>query len=390
MPEDNPDLTITETGLPLGVKRADGLDGRLGTASGVDQVLCTHSIGDGVDWLPLEELADSPQVEHGDRLTVTHRFRAWYYECLDWAVTIPRGTVIQEDDPFGLPNFYKVLSNSVQHEKGDTAILSVTLESMTSDTPPDRFAVTPVELGLNIIKHPRYFYAFLGEGYGSDTEQKNQMVIRLLQDYFENTTAAYRDALSQLLYCSLGTDGSTKGKKPQWNYGTETFPGGSKVTGTDMAKRAALEIIQKYWRGTETPYIVGWQLTWSAYYFYPQPLNPGGYVEDPAQASPAIPPMFYTVAPPGEVAGGVTMFEGMQWVNPQCYSDTGRLDGDLQMSWLRKADQIEYERTIYRVDRTWIGTPVGFWDPELYTRDEGPQKPDDYLLANMPACPGAP
>ena len=141
-----------------------------------------------------------------------------------------------------------------------------------------------------------------------------------------------------------------------------------------MAKRAAMEIIQKYWRNTETPYLIGYQITWAQYYWLPQYLNPGGYIEDPISDG-GLPDYFWDTE-----AGSI--FALTAWFNPQCYSLTGMSNGGYAISWLRKADEVEWERTWFRVTRTWIGSAVGFWDTELFSASNRPQNPGDYLQIN--------
>jgi len=359
--------------LELGFDRADGLSGRNGTATPSGAVTARAGGQNiAVADIPIEELPDSPTVERAEQATLTHRFRMSWEEALTQIQFLGRG-LVREDS---LGNVFKLLSASIQHEQGNKCVLTTVDESLSFDSPPDQFQITPVELGINIIKHPRYFYAFLGDGYGSATELTNQMVIRMLQNYFENTTAQYRDALTKLLSDSIGTPGTAGQTPPQFDSETGDFDG-TLITGTDMAKRAAMEIIQKYWRGEETPYIVGYQIVWSSFYFRPPYLNPGGYVENPiSDASPQLPDYFWS---PDYPPSSNTIFDYLAAVNPQCYSSNGLPGGSVNISWLRKADQIEYERTWFKVDRTWIGSPVGFWDTELYSASSRPQTADDYL-----------
>jgi hypothetical protein len=254
--------------------------------------------------------------------------------------------------------------------------MTVVMEAKTFDSPPDEFSITPVELGINIIKHPRYFYAFLGDGYGSTTEAQNQMVIRLLQDYMENVSANYRDAIIQLLNDSLDVPDAngTQPQPPEWSAADNSYlPLNSShwVTGTRGAKLAALEIIQKYWRGEETPYVVGYEMTWSQYYFVAPAINPGGYVEDPMfEATPQLPDYFFSRVFPPDSA--YTIFDYLAAHNPQCYSYDGTADGQVVISWLRKSDQIDYQRTWFKITRTWLGSPIGYWDTQLYTQGSAP------------------
>ena len=369
--------------LPYGFDRADGVTelpggGTQGTATPTGSILLQGAGGPAtIDDIAIEELPDSPDIERAEQATISKTYRMAWSECLNRIAYLGRGAVVY--DTFG--NYYLILSASIRHEAGGTGILTIVMEAKTFDSPPDEFSIVPVELGVNIIKHPRYFYAFLGDGYGSTTEKENQMVIRLLQDYMENTSANYRDAIVRLLTDSLGyNDGAGyTPQPPPWDRDAEDWLDTSSafVAGTDMAKRAALEIVQKWWRGEETPYLVGYEMTWSQYYFISPSLNPGGYVEDPMfDANPQLPDYFYSNVWPPDPA--YTIFDFLPYVNPQCYSDDGTSSGSVNISWLRKADQVEYQRTWFKITRTWLGSPVGFWDSDLYTNNSRPLVSTDY------------
>lgn len=366
--------------LPSGFSRADGLSGRPGTPTPAGAVTIDTAAGTklAVTEAPVEEHPDSPEIERAEQATITHKFSMSWDEAVTRMTFLGRGLV--ETDEFG--NGTKLLSAKICHKPGGMAELQTVSEAITFDSPPDQFQIVPVELGINIIKHPRYFYAFLGSGIGSATEYKNQMVIRMLQNYFEIPTQAYRDSLTALLYDSLASEGSVGDPIPQWDDDQSEFDG-SFVAGTTMAKRAALEIIQKYWRGTENPYIVGYQISWSSFYFRPPYLNPGGYIEDPIfDATPQLPDYFWS---PDFPPTSNTIFDFMAAINPQCYSDSGLPNGVPTLSWLRKSDEIDYERTWFKITRSWIGSPVGYWDTELYTSDRRPQTFSDYLELSSPA-----
>lgn len=387
--------------VPCGFDRADGLPGtdpftslsitRPGTITKPDQIKVTSAGGAGLANLPIEEVEDSPEIERAEQATFTHRHRMSWEEAKTQIAWLYRGQVRRDSDG----HIYKILSAKIQHGKPGQALLTIVEEARDFDSPPDQFSITPVELGMHILKHPRYLYAFLGEGYGSPTEQKNQMVIRLLQDYFENTTAAYRNALAKMLLDSLTKTNGAGPQPPTGKMNTETGEwewntwgddhSTPYVAGTNAAKRAALEIVMKYWRGEETPSIVGWEITWSQFYFIPQPLNPGGYIEDPILAAvPQLPPYFWsTIFPASSDPADGTIFDDMSYLNPQAYSKTGEGGGGTIISWRREADQYEYERTWFKITRKWTGSPVGFWDTELYSQMDRPDpngNGDEYLI----------
>ncbi len=372
--------------LPVGFDRADGSVAGYGTAMPDDSVFVQSANGaETVAQVQIEEMGDSPQLERGEQATLTHRFTMGYERAVNEIQFLGRGTVRM--DSYGF--YWKVLSASIQRtgDKG-MAILTVIEESISFDSPPDQFQIVPVELGVNIMKHPRYFYAFIGEGYGSATEMLNQHVIRILQDYFENTTTVYRDAITAMITASIGykNNPATDTGEPypddytdQWRQEKSGLVG---LRGTDLAKYAALEIIQKFWRGEETPYVVGYQITWSQFYFRPPFLNPGGYVEDPVNASPQLPGYFWMNVDDPNIVSGTPFSTIYDWIttwNPQCYAQDGQPGGNLSISWLRKADEIDYERTWFKITRTWIGSPVGYWDADLYNGDARPTSWQNFM-----------
>ncbi len=142
------------------------------------------------------------------------------------------------------------------------------------------------------------------------------------------------------------------------------------------AKAAGQEIVQKLWLQEDTPYVIGWQITWTQWFYLPQPLNPGGYKESPVPvqsgdatplANPELPPYFGALDQDDYANGSI--FDGMALVNPQFYAQP---DGNQFISWLRKADQIEFQRTIFKFTITWIGSPIGNWDAQMYSNEPRP------------------
>jgi hypothetical protein len=151
------------------------------------------------------------------------------------------------------------------------------------------------------------------------------------------------------------------------------------IPGTDLAKYAAIEIIQKYWRNEETPYIIGYEISWTSYYYTPQYLNPGGYIEDPVlEATPQLPSDCWQVINGDGSTGEI--FDMMANWNPQCYSEDGTITGDTAISWLRKADDVDQtQRTWIKILRTWMGTPIGHWDFDLYNWNDAPWSDGDNI-----------
>ncbi|HEV2208721.1 MAG TPA: hypothetical protein VG167_08085 [Verrucomicrobiae bacterium] len=365
---------------PSGLDWANGLGGLIGTPINPSQIIAMDMTGlIDIESKTPEELPDSPEIERAEQATLTHRFSLPWGVALQKLIEYGRGTLLQDSSG----NVTKVLSCKVQRQPGGLAILIVVSEGLSFDTPPDKFSIVPVELGLNILKHPRYFFAL--QGANNTEATANQYVIRLLQDYFENSWPLYRDYLENRLYWSVAANMATASPVSNGDGTYTVTPPGQigtpntviTIPGTDLAKSAAMEIVTKYWRGTESPYIVGYQITWSAFYFRPPFLNPGGYIEDPIlQANPQLPAYFISPDYPPTLTN--TIFDRLAVYNPQCYSDTGYDTGAAVISWLRKADQIVEERTWFQVDRIWIGSPVGFWDPDIYAAQHRPDVVSDY------------
>jgi hypothetical protein len=159
------------------------------------------------------------------------------------------------------------------------------------------------------------------------------------------------------------------------------------------AVAAAKEIISKLWRQEDTPYIAGYEITWSQLFFAPVYLNPGGILQDPRDVIPeyflspnqtgVIPRGMQTTNFGGDLdpplaPGQSTIFDQLVQINPQCFSSDGTRTGQLIFSSLRKADRYRYERTWFKVDHSWLVSPVGAWDADLYTSGDGPQNALDF------------
>src|ERR1019366_7370035 len=189
--------------LPCGKDRAEGVDVNMGTAAEDGQVLVTSSDGGGTfedpGDRPIEEEPDSPVLENAEQQTITHRFNGGINNILTEHDMLHRGIIRTDSQGY----FHKLLSAVAQYKDAHQGTLQTVDEVMSGDTPPDTIEIVPVDLALSIIKHPRYFYSFLGDGLGSATEKQNQMVIRMLQNYFENTTAPFRDAIHAMFKASL-------------------------------------------------------------------------------------------------------------------------------------------------------------------------------------------
>jgi hypothetical protein len=127
-------------------------------------------------------------------------------------------------------------------------------------------------------------------------------------------------------------------------------------------------------------------MTWTSYWFRPPQICPGGIIDDPIfnSGTGEVPDYFISDAFPPD--RNYTIFDYLPTINPQCYSTTGQFVAgrakygtDYNISWLRKADTCEYQRTWFKVTRTWMGAPIGMWDGELYSSGNRPSLPTDYV-----------
>lgn len=415
--------------LPSTFDRADGLDERLGIATPANSVFVTDN-GITYDYtatdfaIKIREAANSPDVERAEQATITHTFYMDWEEGKTRLEAMGRGTLLVSEDG----DVSRVLSSRLQRERGGYCSLVVTAESVSFDSPPDDFSLEPVELGVHIIKHPRYYSALNPDSTDwqsnvtvNDTTvylgDIKQSIIRAIQTYMDapiypseyNINGYFQgNVLSQLagntidvqVFNTSFNPNSTnaEAKVLHWNGANADRPNAncryfaipvpSTAAPILMAKAAAREIISKIWRQEEQPYIVGYQMSWASYYFRPPELSPGGYTCDPimgTNSSLEVPDYFIsTEYPPNR---NLTIFDYLPVLNPQSYSISGSRPSsrgsygvNYNISWLRKADQIEYQRTWFKITRTWMGAPIGIWDTELYGDVERPASPSDYVI----------
>jgi len=346
--------------------------------------------------VPIQELSDSPSVEVAEQCTTTKSFEVPYSYATDMMPLLARGTLFRDS----FDNYNRILTVRLQRQRTTKAILTIVTESVSFDTPPDEFSCTPVELGVNIMKHPRYFYALYPDP-DLDTlleRQVKRAIIRTIQTYQDSPFSPSADYLNgsvqnQILNALSG--GTITYTPPNSGSGTPTIATYNPATGGSasiaLAIAAAGEIIQKLWRLEDNPYMVGWQISWSTYYYRPPILTPGGYLQDPIldtdDDNPGLPDYFYSTSNPPTTVLDADIFSEMAALNPQCYSNNGTPSGTINISWLRKADDIDYQRTWFKVTRTWIGSAIGHWDTQLFgggveANNYSPNRPShpyDYL-----------
>ena len=399
-----PDLP---TQVPSCFDRADGqtklppTGGTLGTPTDSTALIITSPLGStgpgtpGTPFnpaaayalIPFNEASASPELERAEQCTITHTFTMSWAEAQARIIGLGRGTIMY--DSFG--NETRVLSAKIQHYSGEWATLTVICEALSFDTPPDEFQCVPVELGINLIKHPRYFYALdptyfpadattLVPGSKITVAQAKQSIILAIQSYQDSPwfpSPSYVNSLVQnniLNYLASNKFPVTTGTGAT---PTVTVVDATPSAEMSLAIAAAGEIISKLWKQEDNPYLVGYKVTHSQYFFkdpnlgHPEPLlylNGGGYIENPiTQASPGLPDYFGSTN--GNYGTGGTIFDLIGQDNPQCYLDP---NNELFISFLRQADQVDFQRTWFKVTRTWIGTPIGQWDRQIYAKDYRP------------------
>lgn len=406
---------VVADGLPHFLDRADGTDfgaGPVGAPTPAGAITIQGPLG-ATDY-EIQEDVDSPTLERAEQATITKSFHdlTWADACTR-ILSLGRGGILIDR----YNNQIRILSSTIQSQRGDKATLKIVAEGLSFDTPPDEFTCTPVELGINIIKHPRYYFALnpASDDYNNyvtvgDTDVSlasvKQAIIRAIQTYQDSPFFPSADNINGLIQNNIisqvadssinvqvpiaGFDANAKEDTPPiWDGYTANLPDGNyryaivSVPANDegilMAQAAAQELIQKLWKIEDSPYMVGFEITWSVYYYRPYPLNPGGYVENPiTESNPALPDYFYSPSNPPDT--GTSIFDDLAWWNPQCYSDSGMIGGVTNMSCLRKSDTIEYQRTWFKVTRSWLCSAIGVWDPDICSSGDRPQVPSDYHL----------
>jgi hypothetical protein len=386
---------------------------------------------------PIEEGPGSPHSERAEQYTCEHTLTMSWLDTGSYLSVMPRGTVVT--DTAGV--VWKILSCDNEPLNGTLGRLHYVMECISGDTPPDEFEIIPSSLDLNIIKHPRYWWALCpydgdGETYATvgDTDVSikpiKEVIIRAIQNYIESPFYPSSDQVNGLIQNNIlqqlndgklditipisGYDpDQTLISPPRWDGKIDDLPSGNyayaivsvpvNLSDPDdpvaIAVAAAKEIISKLWRGEETPSLEVYEVHWTQKFYQPVYLNPGGYTEDPREW---IPDYFLNPAngygglimPRGQSAGGnnnedsvdaghsgsVTIFDLLTVINPQSYSVTGKSGGPLLFSSLRKADSYSYQNNVFTVIHTWLVATVGAWDSDLYPEYgvDGPQNADDF------------
>lgn len=350
--------------IPSGFDRATGLGTQPGTVMPPGKLSVNGTAVDTVEKvsIPLQERAGSPEIERAEQATLQHVFTTDWINASNLITFLGRG--VRQVDAFG--NITRILSTKIKHMAGEETEITITSEGTNFDNPPDEFSCVPNNLGINIIKHPRYLYALLQQKGDSQTivDFKND-IVNAIQLYIDAPVPPQKSALLRFF--------TFKTTDPAY----QTY-----------AKAAAQEIIQKLWLQFDNPYLAGIQVTWSQYYWRPPFITLGGYVENPILnvniCNPGLPAYFAGINKTDYTEGSI--FDQIAVLNPQAYAQP---NGNLNISWLREADELEFQRTWMRITRTWIGSPIGNFDPQVYSTFPRPvnwtqNNADPYLLIKQP------
>jgi hypothetical protein len=340
-----------------GLDWADGSVARFGTPTPAGAKLI-HTSPYNAPNAFLEELPDSPEIDIGDIVTITHRFRC------DWDTAAIMSQGIQRQslmvDSNGI--LTSVLNVSVHRMTGNTAQLSITAEAVL-DPPIDEFQVTPVEFNLALEKHPRYrsvlMYNLDSDGQIQDDESPTGYeIIQNVKLSANSPQLVYRTG--NLLWLN-----------------EDNIPGFDDTGATDIPGKTLgdliYELLDRFWRGENEFYLAGWQVHYSWYYYglgqlagqVPQvlyPLDEGGYIQDPV-VSGFLPAYFWSLNGSHDTSPLNNMLQRLP------YLDSNSLYHDPKngmFRWLRQADDVQFSRTWFKQTLTWVGAPLGTWDALIY------------------------
>lgn len=281
-----------------------------------------------------EEASDSPTFDIGEQATIIHRFFVDYYTMQNLIIEYKRGYEMYDNSsgPLG-PNISRVLSTTAQpiaKTAGLIWTLNMTTECMSFPGPPDEFSVQNVELNPAAEKHPRYS--------ALTYFQRDQIRNQTVADYID-VKQQYSDLINTF-----------SGSKNQWQ----------------DQKGQALELLYKKQKGEDSFYMSGYKIEYSKYFWYPQDINPGGYIEDPFAV---IPYQFITDEDGFNIFSLTADYNANLYPNPAL---TPPIEPPFGLSWLRQTDIQVLNRTWYKVTMTWIGASLGQWDKQWYSTDLQP------------------
>jgi hypothetical protein len=283
-----------------------------------------------------EEFPDSPSIEASEQCTITHRYRVNQNIGIQLQNQYVRGFVMTDSTG----QLSRVLTTRLEPE-GRTArqsyVLTIVSEAQSFSTPPDEFDITVVELNPIAEKHPRY----PALTYSDKNAIRNAAVADFLDVQTQNI-----DFLQSLT-------------------GSLT----SNLLGINNELAQATELLLKKQKGEETFYLNGYLMTYVKYYWSPQFINPGGYIEDPFSI---VPNAFWT-----ETNTKSNIFSRTTLSNQNLYPFP-TISPPYGLSWLRHTDLMQLNRTWWKQTMSWVGAPLGLWDNEWYTPSFQPYQTNRY------------
>lgn len=348
-----PTNSIPTLAPPCIFDRADGtnpLYGGVPDADGSIKINTAYGNTPGAGgYVPFfQETSDSPEIESGEQSTIVHKWNCDYYTAQIYLIAYQRGTYMVDSQG----NNCRVLSTRITPVPR-TGMRGVILTMTTEGTqplfpnPPDEFDIEVVELNPALEKHPRYADLTYAQRY-----------------YVRNANVSDDPDLAQNYQNALNDISSSAYKL------------GESIEIAQAQQAEAQEMLFKKHKGEDSFYLAGYKVTLSQYYWYPQVLNPGGYIEDPVYQG-GLPYYFWSNNGTNETAANI--FGATATQNQNLYPQTGSLtQPPYGLSWLRQADTIHLNRTWWRLTRTWLGGPLGNWDNELYNRVFQPYQTNEY------------
>ena len=316
--------------LPIGFDRANGTNNQAGTFTPPGFTSGGFIGANGVNGnnfpVFLEEYDDSPSFESGDQGTITHRLKADINTAYTLFQANQRGTTSVDSSG----NICRVLNINMKPITGTGAVywdLTVISECISFDQPPDEFSVEITDLQPGLELHPRYS--------GMTYAQRN--IIRNAN--ISDSTGIQQGYLNQIAKFPATNDDATNQQGQSY------------------------EQYFKRLKGIDSFYFAAFKVVWSQFFWYPQLLNPGSYIEDPIQAG-GLPAAFWSTT--GQPSGP-SIFSNVALMNKNLFPQ-----GVTNLTWLRFADTQTFNRTWFKVTKTWVGAALNQWDVELYSANHMP------------------
>jgi len=345
-----PTNSIPTLAPPCIFDRADGtnpLYGGVPDADGSIKINTAYGNTPGAGgYVPFfQETSDSPEIESGEQSTIVHKWNCDYYTAQIYLIAYQRGTYMVDSQG----NNCRVLSTRitpVPRTGMRGVILTITSEGSQPlfPNPPDEFDIETVELNPSLEKHPRYAALTYRQRYLVRNSNVSDDV---------DVSQTYKNAISQISSSN------------------------SPYSGSSQQQQEAQELLFKKHKGEDSFYLTGYKITLSQYYWFPQGINPGGYIEDPVSQG-GLPAYFWST---NGTTSGTNIFAGTAQFNQNLYPPSGSAPPTAfpyGLSWLRQADTLHLNRTWWRLTRSWIGAPLGVWDNELYNRVFQPYQTNEY------------